>query len=245
MNDYDDILIHPKKGKKESNIPADGILLVNPSEARQWHEYLRAAGGRSQFIFHSKLSISANESFFIAGPAIGAPMAAMVMEKLIVLGAKRIILFGWCGAIDKSLRIGDIVVPEYAEAGEGTSGYYSKTARQVVSKKLFSDLSSFLDQQGFEFSDKAVWSTDAIFRESRTYLHRLMTEKKIGAVDMEFSALCAVAQFRGVEFASALVVSDELWGKSWRHGFNSENFVQTKDNTVKTIMKMFNNRENQ
>ena len=52
-----------------------------------------------------------SQGYFIAGPAIGAPMAVMTMEKLIALGARRIFLFGWCGSMRDSLGIGDLLLP--------------------------------------------------------------------------------------------------------------------------------------
>lgn len=239
MDDYDDILIHPKKGRKEKPIPAAGILLVNPTEAREWHERVKAQGGRSQFIFHSRLSVAKDDSFFVAGPAIGAPMATMVMEKLIVLGAKKIILFGWCGAVANELQVGSVVVPQYAEAGEGTSQYYAGQSQLVVDEKLFRELTEHLQTNQIKCADHVVWSTDAIFRESRSLLNELNRSKNVGAVDMEFSALCAVASFRGIAFAAVLVVSDELWGKSWRPGFTSEEFMTKKDQVINLLLSMF------
>jgi len=69
-----------------------------------------------------------------------------------------------------------------------------------------------------------VWSTDAPYRESRDLLARLHKEQNIVAIDMEYSALCTVALFRGIEFASLMLVSDELWQKEWKSGFSTPAF---------------------
>ena len=59
-------------------------------------------------------------------------MAALTMEKLIALGARQIILFGWCGAIAPNLHVGDILVPARALSGEGTSRYYGSDGKRVL-----------------------------------------------------------------------------------------------------------------
>jgi hypothetical protein len=43
---------------------------------------------------------------------------------------------------------------------------------------------------------------------------------------MEFSALCTVAAFRGIEFGASLVVSDGVHGSSWQPGFTRNSFKQ-------------------
>jgi purine-nucleoside phosphorylase len=44
------------------------------------------------------------------------------------------------------------------------------------------------------------------------------------AVEMEFSALCSVAAYRGVEIAGVMLVSDELWREEWQSGFRNKSF---------------------
>jgi len=219
-----DILIHPRRGRKERSIPARGILLVNPSEAEKAHSRYRHGGAENRPIFNSGLSVSRENSSFVAGPSIGAPMAVMTMEKLIALGAESIILFGWCGAISRALSVGDILLPDSAIPGEGTSAYYVGESKIEPSRNLSAGLGSFLKAQEVEFHTGRVWSTDAVYRESRKKLQQLNKEENVSAVDMEFSALSSVAQFRGIDFSALLIVSDELWGKTWRPGFSNEKF---------------------
>lgn len=234
-----DIVITPRRNKNEKKIPEEGILLVNPTEADFETELLVQRGAETRFLFNSKLCLSSEEKF-VAGPAIGAPMAALTLEKLIALGAKRIILFGWCGAIDEELKIGDVVVPDAAISGEGTSQYYLEENMQPeVHSSLRIKLLHLLQDNNVSVKGGCVWSTDAIYREKRSYLKALHREKNVVAVDMEFSALCSVAAFREVEFAAVLVVSDEIWAKSWRPGFSDKQFRQ---NAAKMRRLLIDNR---
>lgn len=235
------ILIHPRKGKNEKTLPSKGLLLVNPSEASRCHGQLRQKGGESRFFFNSDLTVAASQSFFVAGPAIGAPMAAMSMEKLITLGAQRIILFGWCGAIASTLKVGDILLPHLAKVGEGTSQYYGLPVPAAPSKALRADIEKAFVGQGIKMQSGSVWSTDAVYREDRRMLQDLYVSDKVVAVDMEFSALCTVAWFRNIEFAAVLVISDELWGKTWKPGFSSEAFLNAKAKALDIVLSVFEN----
>lgn len=231
----DDIVIHPQKGRREKSIPANGLLLVNPSEAHPIIEERIADGGQARFLFNSKLCVVKDPPCFLAGPAVGSPMAAMTLEKLIVLGAKKIILCGWCGAIDSSLGVGDVVIPFAAVSGEGTSSYYTQSTSIDPCLSLCEQLVALLSGTAFAVSKGAVWSTDAVYRESRNMLRTLLTEKGVVAVDMEFAALCSVASFRGIDFAAVLVVSDEIWGETWRPGFSSSIFKQNKKQILSVL----------
>lgn len=236
-----DIIIHPRKGKNEQSIPEKGLLLVNPTEAYPRIKKELAAAAESRFLFNAKLCVHKDPSYFLAGPAIGAPMAAMTLEKLIVLGAGQIILCGWCGAVERSYKVGDIVVPTSAVAGEGTSQYYLGDSQPAPSQDLSDRVGELFTSHEMEVKGGCVWSTDAVYRESRSRLAELATDQQVVAVDMEFSALCSVATFRGVEFAAVLVVSDEICGDSWRPGFSSTKFHKAKESVYTVLQKNMDN----
>lgn len=231
----EDIIIHPFKGRKEKEIPAAGIFLVTPAEANYGQECLLNAGGRRQFLYNSGLAISDDNTLFIAGPSVGAPLAVLTMEKLIALGAKRIILFGWCGTIADNLKVGDIVIGEAAISGEGTSRYYQASSPAMPSVSLVHDIEELLSSECLDYSKANVWSTDAPYREDRIFIEKLHRDADVSCVDMEYSALCAVAAFRGIEFAALFLVSDELYRKKWKPGFTSREFRDKSSLLVKLL----------
>ena len=228
-----DIIIHPSCGVREKKIPPCGILLVNPTEARSGTQILIDRGGEQRFLFHSGLVVSPDNDYFVAGPAVGAPMAAMILEKLIALGAKSVIMAGWCGALNSDLRVGDTVLGGAGHPGEGTSRYYTdENVCQPSSRLLTSFQSSTFDLA----APMPIWSTDAPYRESRKMLQALAVRYGICGVDMEYSALCAVAVFRGIDFASLFLVSDELWKEEWRPGFTGKVFKRKSKAQLKQLM---------
>lgn len=231
----EDIIIHPFKSRKEKEIPAVGIFLVTPAEANNGQECLLKSGGHRQFLYNSALAISADRQVFIAGPSVGAPLAVLTMEKLIALGAKRIILFGWCGAIAEDLKVGDVVVGDIAISGEGTSRYYHAASPIMPSAALTYDLEQLLLSEGVDHSKANLWSTDAPYREDRIYIEKLHQDADVRCVDMEYSALCAVAAFRKVEFAALFLVSDELYREHWKPGFTSREFRDKSSQLVQLL----------
>ncbi len=233
------IVIHPRRNRNEKPLPENGLLLVNPTEASDCLGKLKKCGGKQHFLFNSGMVVADDQSCFVAGPAIGAPMAALTLEKLIALGAKRVILFGWCGAISKTLKVGDVLVPDKALSGEGTSKYYPSEAAVGPDSNLSTRVSELFDDNGVSIHRGCVWSTDAVYREDRRMLKELCCEKRVVAVDMEFSALCAVAIFRKIEFTAVLIVSDELWGDSWRPGFSKQFFIEKKQAALKLLLEHF------
>lgn len=232
-NSLDDILIHPRREKGEMAIPPTGILLVNPTEARIGMKMLLDAGGEKRFLFHSELVVNKGGEFFVAGPAIGAPMATMTLEKLIALGAKTVLMYGWCGAISPNYSVGDILLGGSAHCGEGTSRYYlggdicKPSARFVESVKSCLHLSA----------PEPLWTTDAVYRESRKMFAELASRYNVCGVDMEYSALCAVATFRKIDFAALFLVSDELWQADWSPGFAGKAFKKKSRNQIERLLE--------
>ena len=220
------MVMHPIRTRKEKAIPKFGFLFVNPAEAGGALSRIIREGGRKRFLFNSTLCVNEAETFFVAGPAVGAPMAVLSMEKLIVLGAKRIVLVGWCGALMETLKVGDIILPRQALCGEGASHYYSQDQEPEPSANVLSGLRSVLSRNVMPWQEGRIWSTDAPYRESRNLLSSLRMKHNIAAIDMEYSALCTVAQFRHIEFAACMLVSDELWQNSWKPGFSTVPFRQ-------------------
>jgi purine-nucleoside phosphorylase len=88
---------------------------------------------------------------------------------------------------------------------------------------MLTALKDGLRQNQVDFHNGAVWSTDAIYRETRQKVKYFQRQDAI-AVEMEISALFTVAKFRGAELGAMAVVSDELASFKWRPGFKLDEF---------------------
>ena len=121
-------------------------------------------------------------------------MAVLTLEKLIALGARRIIIYGWCGAINDALKTGDVLLPIWALSDEGTSSHYPVKSRPESHEATRNTLAHELTAMDLKVLTGPVWTTDAPYRESQTRVKQLAGEGVLG-VDMEFAALAAVAAF--------------------------------------------------
>lgn len=221
----DDAIIIPRQGRNEKLLPRTGIVLINPNEAALGHALVVEQGGEMRRFPHSKLSVNAGRNC-VAGPAVGAPIAAMVVEKLIALGVDRIFMLSWCGALAPDLKIGDVVIGGNPLSGEGTSQYYRTGVPAAPSPRLSTMLMQWASDNDLEPLSGRIWSTDAPYRESRALLEKLRHDENVIGIDMEYSALCSVCTYRGVEFAALFLVSDELLGEKWKPGFKDQEFQE-------------------
>ena len=222
--DSEDIVIHPRKGRKDVSVPERIIFIPNPTEARLAHDEMRRRGADKLFLYNSALFVDPSERVAVAGPALGAPAAGLVLEKLIVQGASRINLFSCCGTINQTFRISDIVLGVSGVSGEGVSCYYEAGSKIAADKRETARMRSFLSHCQLSWQEGTIWSTDAPYRESRTLLQELRRNDGVDCVDMEFTALCSIAAFRNVSLSALFVVSDELWGTQWNPGFGEQRY---------------------
>lgn len=163
----------------------------------------------------------------VVGPIIGAPYAVMVLEVLRAWGVRKGFFIGWCGSIDQGVRIGDLIVPTGAWIDEGTSLHYGQSIQSaaVPDHQLQAVLQLELQRRRITFHSGLIWTTDAIFRETREQIDRFQGLEAL-AVEMELSALFSAAAFYGFPLAALLTVSDELFTYHWQPGFKIQAFKQ-------------------
>jgi len=173
----------------------------------------------------------------LVGPAMGAPASVYVLERLIASGVKNIIMIGLCGSIDKGLKIGDVFVPSAALIEEGTSPHYNdnKTKKAAPSERALLAACDALQSSGKGYHTGPVWTIDGIFRETKKKVLNY-NQRGLLAVEMEASALFTVAEYRGIDLASILVVSDELFDLRWKTGFTRPKFISACRHVAKIAL---------
>jgi uridine phosphorylase len=227
----DSCVINPQRLPGEPALPAAGMLAVNPSDTSFFPQLAARYDLQRFFLFNARLYASSR--LFIAGPAVGAPMAAICLEKLIALGASRILLYGWCGSLTSALRVGDLLVPSSAFSEEGTSSHY-QTQATMLDDSLTESVLAKLVTWGLDPKRGRIWTTDAVYRETREKINRYSAEG-IVAIDMEYAALLAVARFREVSLAAVLLVSDELFSAEWKPQYRHKKFRARSHNLLEKL----------
>lgn len=146
---------------------------------------------------------------------LGAPACVGSFEDIIPMGAKRLILLGNCGVLDKAIGDCGIIIPTKAIRDEGTSYHYAPASDYIDVNTKYMDLfTSVLKGHGYPYVMGTTWTTDAFYRETTDKTAR---RKEMGAicVEMECAAMQAMCNFRGVEFFQFLYAADSLDGVKW------------------------------
>lgn len=134
---------------------------------------------------------------------VGAPFTAGMIEALgCLFSCRKFVLFGSCGALDRELTGGKLIVPTYAYRDEGLS-YHYLPAKDYIEIKNHDIVGKILDRLHIPYVKGRTWTTDAFFRETRRNMTARRQEGCIAA-EMEVSACQAVADFRGYELYNFL-----------------------------------------
>jgi len=144
---------------------------------------------------------------------VGGSFATGTLEEIIAMGAEKVIIYGSCGSLDKSITAGHLIVPTEAYRDEGVSYHYMRPSDYVTIENA-DKLAKILDDLEIPYVKGKTWTTDAIYRETIGNMQKRKDEGCI-AVDMECASLAAMCKFRGVEFFQFLYSADNLDSEKW------------------------------
>jgi uridine phosphorylase len=141
------------------------------------------------------------QALTIQSTGMGGPSAAIVVEELAMLGVRRAIRVGTCGALVDDLELGELVVAREVLAADGASRALGAEERLSADPALAAALEG--DRAGLVASVDLFYDPDPPERWAR---------RGALAVEMELAAVLAVARRRGIAAAGLLAVSDLLAG---------------------------------
>jgi uridine phosphorylase len=232
-----DEIMYPKRGKKDPTIGPVAIMVAMQEDLAVICRSLEIDGRTSWTILSSRLykGGGGHGDVAVVGPMCGAPYAVMVLEKLIALGAQKLVFFGWCGSIRKDFPLAGFLAPDRAVSEEGTSAHYPISSPYPrPSGHVLKAIEDSLIEHCVPFHKGTVWSTDAPYRETREKVI-LFQDQGVFGVEMEVSALFTVACFRQVDMGALLVVSDELGSLRWKPGFSNIRFTSARKMAARVI----------
>jgi DeoD family purine-nucleoside phosphorylase len=141
----------------------------------------------------------------IQSTGMGGPSAAIVIEELARLGAKRLVRVGTCGAVDAGLALGDLVVADPAQPGDGASRALGAGETVAGDAELTDRLAEHAHARG------PIASADLFYPPGEAagaqQLARWRGEGTL-AVEMECAALFRLAELRGFRAGCICAVSD-------------------------------------
>ncbi len=145
---------------------------------------------------------------------MGAPYAAIVMECLKRSGVKKVVRCDYAGSISDKIGMGDLIIPEHALGGDGTTPHYSASSDQgnhlatfAGSAGLVNALWNSAQKIAYPCHKAKVISTDALFLETP---EKVSAWRAAGAdtVDMETSTIYCLGTLFNIQAGAVLAISD-------------------------------------
>src|SRR5579884_215358 len=197
---------------KEGEVAKRVIVSGDPARVRQLSSQLdnsRLVNENRGFLTYT--GRYKGEEFTVACHGVGAPSAAVVIEELIMLGAKAIVRLGSCGGLLKEMKIGDLIIPTGAAYISGTLHQYLRGEHisPVPDFELTRQLVDTSSELGIKHFVGPVFSSDAFHAEDSDFVAK-WTGRGYIAVEMECATLFGLAMIRGIKAGSLLLVSDNL-----------------------------------
>lgn len=155
------------------------------------------------------------DSYTVMNPCVGAPLAAGVLEEMIVHGGKYFIATGGAGALKPSLVAEHLVIPTSAVRDEGVSYHYLPPSREVEQHpEGVAAIEAVMLKKNLPFIKGKTWTTSAFYRET-VAVRDMRVKEGCVVVEMEAAAFFAVAEFRGVPLGQLLYAGDLVVPEGW------------------------------
>lgn len=164
-----------------------------------------------------ELAVDGSQRVTVFHSAVGAALAAGLVDELIACGARRFVACGGAGVLNREITVGHVVIPVSAVRDEGTSYHYLPPGREVApDPAAVAAIERVLQARGVPYVKGKTWTTDGFYRETPDKVALRRAEGCL-TVEMEAAAFFAVAQFRGVQFGQMLYGGDDVSGAEWDH----------------------------
>jgi uridine phosphorylase len=170
---------------------------------------------------------------------VGAAGCIAILEDVFAMGVEKVVLFGTCGVLDTDIKDCSIIIPNVAVRDEGTSFHYAPASDEIIVNKKYQDeFVEILKSHKCSYTVGKVWTTDGCYRETRDKVNK-RKENGCICVDMECSAVAALADFRQKEVFHFFYAADNLDNEEWdaRSLANSAN-VMEKDRIALLAMEL-------
>lgn len=145
---------------------------------------------------------------------MGCPSTAIAVEELANVGATHFIRVGSTGALQKGMRIGDIVVNTGSMRLDGTTKYYAHEGFPAVpdyflTKALIEASILHQEEGSFNVFIGMGASSDAFYGETPELL-QMLSDHRLLNVEMESTAIYTIATMRGLKAGMVCAVSGNL-----------------------------------
>ncbi len=233
-------------GLKEGDVGEYVILPGDPKRCSKIAAYFddaKLVADRREFVTYTGYLNGVKVS--VTSTGIGGPSAAIALEELVQVGAKKFIRVGTCGGMDTNVKSGDLVIATGAIRMEGTSKEYAPIEFPAVADyEIVTSLINASRKLNQNYHVGVVECKDSFYGQHSPEIMPVSYELenkwnawlRLGclASEMESAALFTVGSFLRVKVASIfLVVANQE-----REKLGLENpVVHDTDSAIKTAVE--------
>ena len=132
------------------------------------------------------------------------------MEELARIGVTHAIRIGSCGALQKEIRLGDLILVQGTVRDEGTSKTYIDSIYPAIPDfELMSACVKVAEEEQIPAHVGMARSHDSFYTDREDEIDALWAGRGVLGCDMETAALFVIGKLRGVKTAGVLFFSSE------------------------------------
>lgn len=136
---------------------------------------------------------------------IGGPSTGIAVEELARIGVTHAIRIGSCGALQKEIRLGDLILVQGTVRDEGTYKTYIDSIYPAIPDfELMSACVEAAEEEQIPAHVGMARSHDSFYTDREDEIDALWAGRGVLGCDMETAALFVIGKLRGVKTASIL-----------------------------------------
>lgn len=203
---------------KKGDVAKYVLIPGDPARVKQiasyWDEAREVVNNREFLTYtgtYKGIPISATST------GIGCPSAAIAIEELANIGAQVFIRIGTCGALQRGIEAGDLIIPFAAVRAEGTSKeYVPEEFPSVATPEIFNALTKSADKLKYKYFTGINRTHDAFYEHIDNFVkwgsiykdERMKTWKyPLVSSEMECAIALLLPMLRGLKSGCVLAVN--------------------------------------
>ncbi|HYE82280.1 MAG TPA: nucleoside phosphorylase [Clostridia bacterium] len=176
-------------------------LLENPGDIAYNREFRTAVG------YYKGVRV------LVASTGIGGPSAVIALEELKNIGVKTFIRIGSCGALQKGIKPGELIIAAGAVRNDGAAdAYIERGYPALADADVTACLVKSAEELKFRYYHGLIRSHDSFYTDREEEIDSYWSGMGLLGADMESSALFVVGRLRKLRVASILNVVVEMDG---------------------------------
>lgn len=153
----------------------------------------------------------------ICSTGIGGPSTAIAMEELISLGAVNFIRVGSCGANQRKINIGDLIISDSVVREDHTClNYVPLQYPAIADPDIFQIMKKVSEKLKFKYYAGTTVTVDALYSPATKQIKNFWVNYNTLAQDMESGTVLTLARVKRVRAGVVLLVVDQEAEKNLR-----------------------------